>query len=69
MTHRPYPNADRARRQLSRHAFEVGPTGVQAAPVGLPGLQEAGRRMQAAFRGLPSTEQLFPVGEYRLSTR
>ncbi|MET7355193.1 hypothetical protein [Streptomyces mirabilis] len=30
MAHRPYPDADRARRQITRHVDETGPVGDQS---------------------------------------
>lgn len=69
MAHRPYPNADRARRQLARRRAGVESAGGRHQPT----LHEAGRRMQAALRGLPSATTLLQsphsVDEYRLSTR
>lgn len=64
MSHRPYPNVDRALRQLTRHAQPVpdSPTLECLRPLAdsLAQLRENTRR--AAAQG-------FGVDEYRLSTR
>jgi hypothetical protein len=66
MTYRPYPNADRARRQVERHDYETPPlTAVRPATP----LQE---RLAEAFAPLAALRLRVaapPVDEYRLSTR
>lgn len=77
MSHRPYPNVDRARRQVERHEDETPPYreprpltpfgqqwAVNARAVlkaAQPSLTLAAARLHAAFAP--------PVDEYRLSTR
>lgn len=63
MAHRPYPNADRALRQLARRAPAV-PT--LAMPECLRPMAESFARMRQRNRAVVTQ---FTVGEYRLSTR
>ncbi|MFD7705740.1 hypothetical protein [Streptomyces sp. NPDC059786] len=65
MTFRPYPNADRARRQAERHDFETPP--LTAAPPSfaapMRAAQPSGRQLGEAFT------RAFTPGTYRLSSR
>ncbi|MFF8867725.1 hypothetical protein ACF08B_37420 [Streptomyces sp. NPDC015139] len=56
MAHRPYPNRERARRQVERHHSAAG-------------TRTAARPRFAAAPPAPRTESDSRVGEYRLSTR
>lgn len=78
MTYRPYPNIDRALRQLDRHIDEVGPITEAAPRAATPfgqqlidgtsaAVQAVGSSLAASFaKMLPQPP---PVDEYRLSTR
>jgi hypothetical protein len=78
VNHRPYPNADRALRQISRHDDEVGPV-TEAGPRAVtPFGQQLIDGTSAAVQALSSSlavsfakmlPQQLPVDEYRLSTR
>lgn len=63
MAYRPYPNADRALRQLARHE--------QPAPVvELPCLRPIGESSEQLRQSTQrAVEKGFGLGEYRLSTR
>jgi hypothetical protein len=63
MAHRPYPNADRALRQLDRHEPAVP---ALAMPECLRPMVDSFARMRQRNRSVVTQ---FPVGEYRLSTR
>ncbi|MEU8976819.1 hypothetical protein AB0D11_48185 [Streptomyces monashensis] len=72
MAHRPYPNRERARKQIERRCFEVGPA-VPPRP-----LTEFERQLLDGTATIvktvePMTVALHrmapPAGEYRLSTR
>ncbi|MFJ8034781.1 hypothetical protein [Streptomyces sp. NPDC096032] len=56
MAHRPYPNRERARRQVDRHHGAAGP-------------RTAARPRMDAVPPAPRTASDSRVGEYRLSTR
>jgi hypothetical protein len=63
MAHRPYPNADRALRQLDRHT-PAAPT--LAMPECLRPMAESFARMRQRNQAIVTQ---FPVGEYQLSAR
>lgn len=65
MAHRPYPNPDRALRQLARH--EAPPPPVPVTP-GLLAVADFVNHVRSYGRHVVSSAGL-PVGEYRLSTR
>ncbi|MGW5173086.1 hypothetical protein ACWERY_01805 [Streptomyces sp. NPDC004082] len=77
MPHRPYPNRDRALRQVDRHDDETPPIGTRPAvtlsrltwnlaEVAQGSAAEAGAALSRAFANLRVQP---PVDEYRLSTR
>jgi hypothetical protein len=71
---RPYPNADRARRQTTRHDHETGPVGDQSrslSPLTLKLTAEVSAGLQVFVSSLAKmlTRQAPPVDEHRLSTR
>jgi hypothetical protein len=76
MAHRPYPNADRARRQIARHDDEIGPVDDQTRPLS-PLTLKLTAEMSAGLQAFGSSlatmltpaRQAPPVDEYRLSTR
>jgi hypothetical protein len=61
MAHRPYPNRDRALRQLTRHPR----TEADVPPALRPFVQGVSQFRENARRAV----EAWPVGEYRLSTR
>lgn len=63
MSYRPYPNADRALRQLDRHTRPATPV-----PAALRAFDEGFAQLRENTRNRAPV-QLFPVGEYRLWTR
>jgi hypothetical protein len=65
MAHRPYPNRDRALRQLARHEPTTPP--VPVTP-GLLAVADFVGRMRGYGRHVVTSAGL-PVGEYRMSTR
>ncbi|MFH9968328.1 hypothetical protein ACH4PR_44705 [Streptomyces mirabilis] len=76
MAHRPYPNADRARRQITRHVDETGPVGDQSrslSPLTLKLTAEVSAGPQVFGSSLAEMlspqDRPPPVEEYRLSTR
>ncbi|MFD9465310.1 hypothetical protein [Streptomyces sp. NPDC060027] len=64
MAHRPYPNADRALRQIARH-YPDEP--VMAMPECLRPLADSITRLRVNTQR--AADQGFGVGDYRLSTR
>lgn len=82
MTYRPYPNADRALRQIDRHIDEAGPI-TEAAPRAVTpfgqqlidgtnaAVQAVGASLAASLAQMrrPQPVEQPPVGEYRLATR
>ncbi|MGW2048515.1 hypothetical protein ACWCPF_25535 [Streptomyces sp. NPDC001858] len=64
MSHRPYPNRERALRQLERH---VDPAPAIPAPTALLQFGESMARMREGARRVLAAQ--FAVDEYRLSTR
>ncbi|MFB7504664.1 MULTISPECIES: hypothetical protein [Streptomyces] len=72
MAHRPYPSRDRARKQLDRRCFEVGPA-VPSRPLTQFEWQLLDGTVTIVTTVEPMTAALHqiapPAGEYRLSTR
>ncbi|MEU3613556.1 hypothetical protein ABZ725_14730 [Streptomyces sp. NPDC006872] len=64
MSHRPYPNRERALRQLGRH---VDPAPTIPAPTALLQFGESMARMREGARRVLAAQ--FPVDQYQLSTR
>lgn len=67
MAHRPYPNRDRALRQLARHAPPAAAV-IQTAECLRPMLDSLAK-LRADVQGIIVTSAGFAVGEYRMSTR
>lgn len=73
MSYRPRPNVTRARRQVERHAFEIGPA-LPARPLSPVEEQLFGGMVHAAQAASEALavrlREVFPKpGEYRMSTR
>jgi hypothetical protein len=73
MAYRPYPNADRALRQVDRHRQPAPPSEFQLslAEQANAALEAAGRALEPFMRGIRRNAAMVspPVDEYRLSTR
>lgn len=77
MAYRPYPNVDRALRQLTRHRKPVAevPSALRPLVTAMAQMRAESRRVLAAWRpdfamdARTGSVTPFPVGEYRLSTR
>ncbi len=77
MSYRPYPNRDRALKQLARHIDEAAPSNPTVPQDGtllrqhLAAAQPTGASLATAFARLGQLRpvEAWPVGEYRLSTR